>query len=272
MAYGLTVDREHAFPQQLEALLNDQAPAGRRYEVLNLGVSGYNVDQIMERLRVLGLPYAPDLIVYAYSLNDPQDFSLELQGLSAMHAQAREGLRPTRSLLRWLSHSKAFLLAWRSFQQPWTRPVRPARQSPDYVAVVSGRHAEYFGDLHRGASWNRVEDGLEELAELSESRAGAARTLVAVLPIHLEGGGPYALSGLHDRIVQAAREQGLDALDLAPAVMAGAESTSAVDFNDPFHPSPHGHRRVAQGLLEWIRSAEAEAQGSPRSLPERKSP
>ena len=256
VAYGLTVDRQYAFPQQLEALLNGQALPGRRYEVLNLGVSGYNIEQIIERLRVLGIPHAPDLVIYAYSLNDPQDFSLELQGLSAMQREAREELRPGRSLLRWLSHSKAFLLVWRSFQQPWTRPVRPARQSPDYVAVVSGRHAEYFGQLHRGESWQRVEEGLGELAALTQSQSVPIRSLVAVLPIHLAGSARYPLSGLHVKIVEAARDQGLEALDLAPAVMGAAASTAAADFNDPFHPSPHGHRRVAQGLMDWVREFE----------------
>jgi lysophospholipase L1-like esterase len=272
VAYGLTVDQQHAFPQQLEVLLNANPPPGRRYEVLNLGVSGYNVGQIIERLRVLGIPHSPDLIIYAYSLNDPQDFSLELQGLSAMHREAREQLRPSRSLLRWLSHSKVFLLVWRSFQQPWTRPVRPARQSPDYVAVVSGRHAEYFGELHRGESWQRIEDGLAELAALTRSQSAPTHALVAVLPIHLVGNARYPLSGLHEKIVNAARERGLEALDLAPALMDGGATTSAAHFNDPFHPSALGHRLAAQGLLEWVREFESSSADDRRPVSGRDSP
>ncbi|MCS5636939.1 MAG: SGNH/GDSL hydrolase family protein, partial [Myxococcota bacterium] len=272
VAYGLTVDQRHAFPQQLEVLLNADTPPGRRYEVLNLGVSGYNVGQIIERLRVLGIPHAPDLVIYAYSLNDPQDFSLELQGLSAMQREAREQLRPGRSLLRWLSHSKVFLLVWRSFQQPWTRPVRPARQSPDYVAVVSGRHAEYFGELHRGESWQRIEDGLGELAALTRSQSAPAHGLVAILPIHLVGNPHYPLSGLHEKIADAARDRGLEALDLAPALMAGAATTTPAYFNDPFHPSALGHRLAAQGLLEWIREFESSSADERRSDSGRDSP
>ena len=255
IAYGLTVDQRVAFPQQLERMLNDRSPDGLRFEVLNLGVSGYNIDQIVERLRTLGLDHAPDLVIYAYSLNDPQTFSLELQGLTAMSREAETKLRPSQAVLKWLSNSRVFLLLWRSFQEPWTRPVRPAQQSPDYLAVVSGRHVEYFESLHAGEAWQRLQSGLAELAELRGDRDGSPRMLLAVLPIYLGTQGPYPLSGLHRRILTEAERHALEAIDLAPFLMGGRGTTQGVFFNDPFHPSAEGHRRLALGLSGWLQDA-----------------
>ncbi len=255
IAYGLTVDQRIAFPQQLERMLNDRSQSGPRFEVLNLGVSGYNSDQIVERLRTLGLAHSPDLIIYAYSLNDPQTFSLELQGLTAMSREAETKLRPSQAVLKWLSNSRVFLLLWRSFQEPWTRPVRPARQSPDYLAVVSGRHVEYFESLHAGESWQRLQRGFAEMAGLGRDPDGSPRMLVAVVPIYLGEEGPYPLSGLHRRILAEAERHALEALDLAPFLMGSRDTTHGAFFNDPFHPSAEGHRRVAAGLLGWLEDA-----------------
>ncbi len=258
VGYGLTVAQDQAFPQQLERLLNAEAAGGtsqRRYEVLNLGVSGYNIEQIVERGRVLGVPYEPDLIIYAYSLNDPQTFSLELQGLSAMREKAQEVYTPKRSALRWLSHSRVFMLIWRAFQEPWTRPVKPARQSPDYLAVVSGRHADYFGALHSGEGWQRVQNGFSEFVEIREDAKSRPRILVAVLPMYLGPGPHYPLSALHQKILGEASRQGLETLDLAPAFIGKGANTGATEFNDPFHPSPAGHRRAAAGLLRWLQES-----------------
>lgn len=45
-------------------------PGDVHYEVLNLGLVGLNAAAVVQRLRTIGLPYEPDLIVYGYTLND----------------------------------------------------------------------------------------------------------------------------------------------------------------------------------------------------------
>ncbi|MGE4607230.1 MAG: SGNH/GDSL hydrolase family protein, partial [Myxococcota bacterium] len=77
VSFGLWVPQHASYPRQLEVLLNDRAAPNARFEVLNFGVTGYNVTQVVERLRTLVLDYDPDLIVYGYVLNDPQADSLE---------------------------------------------------------------------------------------------------------------------------------------------------------------------------------------------------
>lgn len=64
---GWEVAREDIYPQSLEAMLRDE---GKRVDVLNLGVMGYNSIQEVEMLRVRGLALAPDLVIVGYVIND----------------------------------------------------------------------------------------------------------------------------------------------------------------------------------------------------------
>ena len=70
-------------------MLNATTPRGvPRYEVLNLGVIGYNISEIGERLRSIGMRYDPDLILYGYVLNDPQSFSHQAHILESLREVA----------------------------------------------------------------------------------------------------------------------------------------------------------------------------------------
>ena len=74
-------DLDDIFPKQLERLLNDTTAskqgdsAAPTYEVLNLGVGGYQPMQSVETLKVKGLKYSPDMVILALGVND---FSLWL--------------------------------------------------------------------------------------------------------------------------------------------------------------------------------------------------
>ncbi|MCH7548355.1 MAG: SGNH/GDSL hydrolase family protein [Candidatus Krumholzibacteriota bacterium] len=256
IAYGLRCTQPEAFARQLDELLAAAGADATRFEVLNFGVSGYDITQVVERLRTLGMSFDLDLVIYAYSLNDPQSFSLELQGLTAMHDQVRRHAKPRDTLRRWLSHSRIFLLLWQASQQrAWQKQARPGRQSPDYEAVVRGEHVAYFEGLHNGASWEKVQRELSALATLTGGVGTPPRTLVAVFPVFLGSSATYPLSDLHRRILAEAEQQGLEALDLAPSYSIERYANVEPFFIDPFHPTPLGHRVTAYALLAWLKSA-----------------
>lgn len=58
---GEDVSDDESWGQQLETLLNK---AGIRTEVLNLGVSGYGMDQAYLRWQHFGLGFAPDIVIF----------------------------------------------------------------------------------------------------------------------------------------------------------------------------------------------------------------
>jgi hypothetical protein len=255
IAYGLTCDQPQAFAKRLEHLLASAQTDATRFEVLNLGVSGYNISQNVERLRTLGMSFNLDLVIYAYSLNDPQSFSLELQGLTAMRDKARKSMSPNDTLRRWLSHSRVYLLLWQASQQrKWKGEVRGGRQSPDYEAVVSGEHVAYFEALHSGENWQLVEREMSGLAALGNDANDDIRILVAVFPVYL-GSDAYPLSALHGKVIAEAERHGMETIDLAPVF--SVERFRELDrlFNDPFHPTALGHLVAAYALLEWLNDA-----------------
>lgn len=64
--YGQNVDTGNNYSEILENELNDQMKCGNisRFEVINLGVGGYDLEYSVERLYNRGLKYNPDLVIW----------------------------------------------------------------------------------------------------------------------------------------------------------------------------------------------------------------
>lgn len=64
--YGQYVDTEKNWPEKLEDMLNDKkiCEGSTKYEVINLGVGGFDVPYIIKRLEEKGLKYTPNLILW----------------------------------------------------------------------------------------------------------------------------------------------------------------------------------------------------------------
>ena len=66
---GKSLASEDTFPKKLQKALGEQC-AKYKFEVLNMGVEGYNTIQEYEFLKVKGLRYNPDLVLLYYCFND----------------------------------------------------------------------------------------------------------------------------------------------------------------------------------------------------------
>lgn len=65
---GKFVNTESSFPEQLEDLLNlKQCQNIKKFEVLNMGVSGYDIQYSLERYKRRGMKYHPDLVLWYIS-------------------------------------------------------------------------------------------------------------------------------------------------------------------------------------------------------------
>lgn len=63
--FGEYVNTADNFSERLEDLLNSQSCAkSTHFEVINLGVSGYDISYMVERFRKRGVPYRPDLVIW----------------------------------------------------------------------------------------------------------------------------------------------------------------------------------------------------------------
>ena len=71
VTWGLGVEEDEAFPQQLERLAYGRT--GPSVEVSDMGIPGYNSIQEVELVRTRALSYQPDLLVIGYVLNDNKE-------------------------------------------------------------------------------------------------------------------------------------------------------------------------------------------------------
>jgi len=68
---GIFVKTEDSFPELAEELLSQTSGlTPHRIEVLNLGVGGYDIEYAAERLRLIGMKYDPDLVVWVQKFDD----------------------------------------------------------------------------------------------------------------------------------------------------------------------------------------------------------
>src|SRR3989344_740124 len=74
--YGAFESTSDNYPEQLEDALNRLCKNGK-FEVINLGMNGYDIDYEIERYRLRGVKYEPDLVLW-YVKDDDFDVPPEL--------------------------------------------------------------------------------------------------------------------------------------------------------------------------------------------------
>jgi lysophospholipase L1-like esterase len=252
ITYGSGGPASASYPKQLERLLTRaRTESAPRIEVLNLGVPGYNLPQIVQRLRTLAPAFQPDAIVYGYSLNDPQSFSIEAEALRRLRNGVEERVAAT-TFEAWLARSRIVRLVR---QEAAARASLAALRAdmpndPTYAAAKSGDPAQYLRAIHtEGESAARVAQGIAELATVA--RNASQPVLVAIFPLFGDVG-TDPLDDVRARVGALAAEHGLAALDLAPAYAAAARALGARLRADILHPDALGHHVAAVALFTWM--------------------
>jgi lysophospholipase L1-like esterase len=246
---GSTTSRGESYPKRLESLLNTYG--SHEYEVLNLGVIGYNAPQVAASLRVRGLAFEPDRVIWGYVLNDPLPSHLIAEALDAMENQARTGGLEAagQRVRRWFAHWRLYALLWppaaidsADVDVEWQAPLASAQRDGREVAFLRALHAER-------EAWARVTTAMSTLAATSP-----APPLLAIFPIRTRGGlDDYALADLHARIVEEAQERGLEALDLTGSFARARRRVGRADlFDDIVHANALGNQVAALALLQWL--------------------
>lgn len=211
VTYGYRLPAEHAYPQQLEALL---AARGKRIEVLNAGVAGWSTRE--ERAAYARLrPYRPERVLLAVCLND-------------LPALQKAAAPPPAWLARW--HRRSALV--RRLVDAPQREIRSVRQ--------------LFLEPDAPATRTAFERFATELSALRDSvRADGASLGVLVFPYRFQVLPHAPAPSVQQRLADVAREAGVPLLDLLPAL----RELGAGGFVDVCHLTQAGTRRVAEVLL-----------------------
>lgn len=254
ICFGMGVGQLGTFPRRLEVLLNRCfATEGRRFEVLNFGLTGYNITQNVENLRVRALKYDPDLILFVYCLNDPEDFSFQYAALRAQltaadkHYRDRLIQRGRRLLLR----SRLLLLAQHSIEsmREAGRQLQGERPAEEWLRARESSHTGWVLRLHRGETWRRTVEQFDRLAEIVH--AGGIETQVVIFPFFIELDA-YALGSVHELVTDASRERGLGVIDLLRDFQTLDRASNRPYSIDIAHPNERGNEFAAVAILRQL--------------------
>jgi len=230
VTFGAGVLDHEPFPRLLEAAINGQGKGP--IETVNTGVVGYNTIQELARLENVGLAYEPSTVVLTFVVNDLlETFSIfdhqyEPTGVAA---DMKKWLRRNSHLYRFVQQAY-----WRIGQE-----MRRAREGP--TEPLRKR--------------DRLEERLATLAEIIRvTRANRASFLLVLYPDNLgdpvSPGPSGARLTMRDELVRFAAQQGVPVVDLTDA-LGDIRDPRARQFRlreDP-HPSPAGHRAIADALV-----------------------
>jgi lysophospholipase L1-like esterase len=250
IAFGHRVNLEEIFAKVLEQRLAAAVPPPA-FEVLDLGVSGYNPYNEAAVFADVGVGYEPDLVLVQFCVNDLNDPTLHfdagtLSQVGVIPAAAfpdpvhrRLGTRlPTLALrsCRLLRSCELVQDAFPLLFVPDAEAVRAAYEPRDDPSAVE-------------LAWLR--DRYGEIARTAASVQ--ARFAVVVFP-HKRQLQEEASSLLQTRLVTLGREAGWPTIDLLPAFRRAARGSPEPLFMDQWHPTPAGHRVAAEEILSQLRS------------------
>jgi hypothetical protein len=235
---GDNVRQHERYTELVESCLN-QNHKGKRFEVMNLGVGGYNTLQEVATLEEKGLLFQPDIVVIAYCLNDDLPYSdgglyqlLSEQVSSKPTPWIRSFQTPTGGIVGILHKSQLFLL----IKYFWI--TRLGRQETHLDTDILG------GDI--------VEKAFSMLSHIQAKHD--FEVLVVVFP-YFANMSHYRYASVHSKVTRKAKTHGFDVLDLFDryarlATLDGKEFRAKA--NDFCHPNKHGHWIAAQAICETL--------------------
>jgi lysophospholipase L1-like esterase len=238
ITFGNSVAWNETFSYVLQQLLNGQA-GKTTYEVLNLGVSGYNTTQELATLRDLGLKFSPDLIILNVCLND----SDPTKTVAAIGLKNEVGIRDSGDInLRTLVDT-SYLLTMLKYAL-----VNTFEKYPQVLRLLNS--PDLFINVRTSEKrWGDMKEQMGQIFAVARERQ--IPIAMVIYPYSSQIGlSPERLVPQQDLLAFAAAN-GIPALDVSPAY---ADQPQAM-FSDGFvHLSPYGHQVVAAAMRDFLAS------------------
>lgn len=224
VAGGLGVPWQSSFGKLLEKKLN--AVSAVPYEVIVLAVPGYSTSQEITLLQDEAFQYDPDLIIFAYHLNDPaHPLFHNAGGQVGMHFK-----KPLSYayfyLQRLIFRAKGNLRGQQLGcpKKPWSLFL----------------HCVY---------WPQVEHSFTEIMRLSREKS--TPVVFAFLPLLVDPDEGKDLDALYGKLADLARKNGARSVNLME-IFQGRDIESVRIPGDPWHPNAAGHQMIAERLFDFL--------------------
>ena len=109
--FGVCVGDDETFCAMAEGLANSDARSGRRVEVINAGVIGYNTMQGLRALERVILPLRPDCVVVSFAVNDSAEGG-QLRNYLGRHRPELEEFPPAVVTIRNVLWNHSAVCRW----------------------------------------------------------------------------------------------------------------------------------------------------------------
>jgi lysophospholipase L1-like esterase len=239
---------------------------GRHFEVLNLGVGGYDTLNEIAFLEKTGLAFDPDLVIVAFCINDLGIHSANLDMLRFLQ-QYGWLVRNLRIAQFFVVRLDRAMLARQFedlnrddvFRREHAGRIAPVGHDPDVQQAVReierllarGEESSpppFLGWYTSEAKIGRLRYSFERLRGIADDEDFA--TLVLIIPYLDEGAYAEAYRRAYDLVAHEAQRAGFAVLNLHGAFQRhGFEK-----LGGPLHPNEAGHRVIASEIYRAMRA------------------
>jgi lysophospholipase L1-like esterase len=241
VSMGWGVREEDTYGRQLESLLNEQGNGELRYEVINAGVPGWNLENALAYLQAEGLKYEPDLILLDLTTAN------DIKGKSALLQ------RNQPALIEWL-RANTYFWPFLTIQLRWLE-ARAAGQKRIDVIDPPAEPEKYFPTDPEDEQWTKIWNDVLAINGLAAEKD--IPVVVILFPLEFQVLNESYPTMPQEILMVKAGEAGIPLIDLLPSFRQACQQKpgGACIREDRYlfadvwmHPSAYGHKVVASEI------------------------
>jgi len=241
VAMGWGVHEENTYGRRLELLLNEQGTGDLRYEVINAGVPGWNLENAIAYLQAEGLKYEPDIILLDLTTAN------DIKGKSALLAESQP------FPIKWL-RSNTYFWPFLTVQLRWLDARAKGLEQIDVIDPPTNPD-KYFPPDPKAKQWTGVWNLVLDINRLAGENN--VPVVLIVFPLEFQVFDESYPTLPQEVFMAKAAEAGIPALDLLPAFRQACREKpgGACQLEDRYlfadvwmHPSAYGHEVTAVEL------------------------
>ncbi len=245
VAMGWGVREEETYGRRLESLLNQSGDGNRRYEVINAGVPGWNLENELAYLQAQGLKYEPDLILLDLTIVN------DIYGQNALLKHDRP------APIEWL-RTNTYFWPFLTIQLQWLEAQAEGRERIDVINPPT-KPTSYFPVDPTASRWVEIWSWILAMNQLAEEHD--ARFALILFPLEFQVLDESYSTLPQELLTAKAAEAGIPVLNLLPAYQQACQEKSGGTcyledrylFADVWmHPSAYGHELTAAEIRTFL--------------------
>jgi hypothetical protein len=241
VAMGWGVREEDTYGRRLESILNASGRDSLRFQVINAGVPGWNLENALAYLQVEGIKYQPDLVLLDLTTAN------DIRGKSALLPENQA------APLNWLQ-ANTYFWPFLTVQLRWLESRSEGRERIDVIDPPVDPDKYFPLDPH-AENWPRVWNWVTAINQLAEEND--AQFLLVLFPVEFQVTDESSPTLPQEIFTAKSAESGISTVDLLPVFQKACREKpgGACQWEDRYlfadvwmHPSTLGHELTANEI------------------------